>query len=1704
MRKSISIIVPTYNEEGNIRILVKRILKSISNSEFFAEIIFIDDNSIDGTRKIIAALKKEYINVFPIRLFLKKGKMGKAFSIIEGFKYANFDIVAIIDADLQYSPEMIPKMATMISREIDIVVANRNQLDNSFPRAFLFKICNHIFARFLHKLDYDVQSGLKVFRKKIIKEVILDPSPWTFDMEFLLSAQNYGYRIGVVKIDFHERFSGKSKLKFFKAIFEIAWSALKLKIKNYPPLLIGPESSEHMQGAGVVHKKKHFITHTTLHHYFSALDTFVLWQKIFIALLLLLFIIGLVADPLLTGIIFLSFISVLYFVDAVFNFILVMKSLIKPPEIFSTKEELEAIDDDKLPTYSIFCPLYKESQVLPHFVAAIEKMEWPKDKLEVLLLLEENDEDTIEVAQNMNLPDFVKIVVVPHSFPKTKPKACNYGITYAHGKYIVIYDAEDIPDPWQLKKAYLGFKKSPANVLCLQAKLNYFNPDQNILTRLFTAEYSLWFDVSLPGLQSINTSIPLGGTSNHFRRKDLVELKGWDPFNVTEDCDLGVRLFVKGFKTAIIDSVTLEEANSNFKNWLRQRSRWIKGYMQTYLVHMRDPLEFLKKNGWHAVIFQFVVGGKIASMLINPLLWITTIAYFTLTEYVGETIRALFPIWIFYIAVISLVFGNFLFLFYYMIGSAKRKHYQIIKYVFFVPIYWLMVSVAAVIALYQLFAKPHYWEKTHHGLHLLPAKNKERLMRLWRDLQSTYVYRGLVRAGVIFKPFLYAIKFISQLNLFGYVKSINKKLFSLYKKLSKIPVLLKIKKLKFTSRKVAPAAVMDSKNEQRVEDKEFLGNHGFINIKQRIETVLQKINLLEIMRLKTKSYLFLKNSIANNLSKKIISGTSFAKNKNTQAALERMISFPFSSKGILLAAVIISNILNFLFNAFLARKLSYVDLALVILMSTFWYVITIFTSGASSTINHKVAFLTARQEGGVARIFLKKTLLRGIRISVLMIIILFLLSQVLANFFKIDSYLVLVLFSPAILFGFLSSSLGGFLGGNLFFGRAAIVLLVESLTKLCFAIVFVILNKGDLAYLSIPLSLAVSALAGGFFVYRMPKVEKFRKINNNDYFPFNFFLSSVLASLSYIVFLSVDIVLVKHFFEQEIAGQYSIISLAGKMVYFLGTLPLVFLITLVSRREGLGQSSKNIFHLTLVSVVVLASLGVIVFGFLGFYTIPLLFGEKSLLITKWLPAYCMAVGIFALSNAIVTYHLAKKQYIFTYVSVGSSFVLAATIWFFHKDIRSVINLFLIISLFNFIVLAVLHLFEKHLPFLRRSVGDFSDIFSGKLPKAAPEVITAKKILIFNWRDTTHSFAGGAENYIHQLAKNWIKQGNHVTVFCGNDGKQKRYDRIDGVHIVRRGGFYLVYFWAFLYYIFRFRGKYDLVIDCENGIPFFTPLYVRKPIYAVLHHVHQNIFFHSLSKPLALLASTLEKDLMPLVYRNVKFITVSESSRKEMEKLGIGRAGIKIVHNGVNLDEFILGDKSDKPLILYLGRLKAYKSVDVLIRAFKKVIAKYPEAALIIAGSGDAEKYLKNLSFELGFDDRQIVFKGRVNEMEKVKLLQSAWVLVNPSFMEGWGVVVIEANACGTPVVASNVSGLCDAVNESKSGYLVQYGNVDSFAKKIMYIIENKKYRNKMNLEARTWAENFNWEKSSLEFMEFVENKKVKNLITDEKQAYEEN
>lgn len=377
-------------------------------------------------------------------------------------------------------------------------------------------------------------------------------------------------------------------------------------------------------------------------------------------------------------------------------------------------ESVTPSDARTLPVYTILVPLYREAEVLPQLTRAIQALDWPKAKLDVRLLLEVDDLHTIEAARAAQLPPYFTFVIVPEDGPRGKPKACNYGLAHARGEFVVIFDAEDLPEPDQLRKVYATFSAAGPNLACVQCRLNFYNPEQNLLTRWFTAEYSLWFDLLLPGLQRVGAPIPLGGTSNHFRRATLEEVGAWDPYNVTEDADLGIRLGKRQWRTVVIDSTTYEEANPQVGNWIRQRSRWIKGYAQTWLVHMRRPMDLWRALGTRGFLgFQCFVGGRVLVLLLNPIYWgLNALWYLTHAQFIGR----IFPAPIFYLGLLSLFVGNIAFLYLGMAGAMARQHYRLVKYTLLVPFYWMLMSIAAWKGVLQLLYRPHYWEKTRHGL----------------------------------------------------------------------------------------------------------------------------------------------------------------------------------------------------------------------------------------------------------------------------------------------------------------------------------------------------------------------------------------------------------------------------------------------------------------------------------------------------------------------------------------------------------------------------------------------------------------------------------------------------------------------------------------------------------------------------------------------------------------------------------------------------------------------------------------------------------------------------------------------------------------------------------------------------------------------------------------------------------------------------
>lgn len=460
------------------------------------------------------------------------------------------------------------------------------------------------------------------------------------------------------------------------------------------------------------------------------------WQKVLPALLLAALVIGLLLNVRSTVVVVLFIANISFAISILFKSLasinapivrakqrLAQRKLQRWRNELGVEHQEHRIPDSELPVYTILIPAFHEANIIAKLIENIGALDYPRSKLEVLLLLEEDDQETIAAAKAAAPPVNVRILVVPRGNPQTKPRACNYGLAMASGEFVVIYDAEDRPEPDQLRKAIASFREDERirrdvdpqarPLVCVQAALNYFNAEHNVLTRMFAVEYSHWFDSMLPGMEGTGIPLPLGGTSNHFRTRELRELGGWDPWNVTEDADLGLRASVRGYRVGIINSTTWEEACSKVPAWIKQRTRWIKGYMVTAAVNMRRPLRFLKRTGLGGAVGMIgLIAGTPMAFLAYPL-----VLGFTIVTYVGVQFIGLdLPSGLLGLGWATMILGNALMILVSGIVSWKRYGPRVAVFALLNPAYWVLHSIAAWRAAYQMVRTPHVWEKTPHGL----------------------------------------------------------------------------------------------------------------------------------------------------------------------------------------------------------------------------------------------------------------------------------------------------------------------------------------------------------------------------------------------------------------------------------------------------------------------------------------------------------------------------------------------------------------------------------------------------------------------------------------------------------------------------------------------------------------------------------------------------------------------------------------------------------------------------------------------------------------------------------------------------------------------------------------------------------------------------------------------------------------------------
>ncbi|WP_071672712.1 glycosyltransferase family 2 protein [Nioella nitratireducens] len=368
--------------------------------------------------------------------------------------------------------------------------------------------------------------------------------------------------------------------------------------------------------------------------------------------------------------------------------------------------------DQRDPVVTVMLPLFKEPDIAGHLVQRVARLDYPRELLDVLLLIEEGDSTTRDALARADLPFWMRAIIIPPGHPQTKPRAMNYGLNFARGSVVGVYDAEDAPEPDQLRKVVERFREVPPEVVCLQGQLDYYNPGHNWLSRCFTLEYATWFRLLLPGVQRLGLFVPLGGTTLFFRRTALEEMGAWDAHNVTEDADLGLRLARNGYKTEIVETTTFEEANAAPLPWVKQRSRWLKGYAMTWATHMRDPVQLWRDLGPRRFIgLQVQLLGTVFGFALAPVLWSLVIKLFGWPHPLDAVVPpgGYLGLALFFLSTQMLTFLAT------WRATAQARHRRLRRWIPVLDVYFLLASAATLLGLLELLVSPFHWRKTAHG-----------------------------------------------------------------------------------------------------------------------------------------------------------------------------------------------------------------------------------------------------------------------------------------------------------------------------------------------------------------------------------------------------------------------------------------------------------------------------------------------------------------------------------------------------------------------------------------------------------------------------------------------------------------------------------------------------------------------------------------------------------------------------------------------------------------------------------------------------------------------------------------------------------------------------------------------------------------------------------------------------------------------------
>lgn len=780
---------------------------------------------------------------------------------------------------------------------------------------------------------------------------------------------------------------------------------------------------------------------------------------------------------------------------------------------------------------------------------------------------------------------------------------------------------------------------------------------------------------------------------------------------------------------------------------------------------------------------------------------------------------------------------------------------------------------------------------------------------------------------------------------------------------------------------------------------------------------------------------------------------------------------------ILIVTTIVTSFIHFVVNLILARHLSIESFGIFIFLGNIVALIVIITGAYSSTVAQSVSEEYGRTRNAKLILPNKGVLLNIILISTIATLLWIFLVPFINSTTHISEN-VLFGFTPVISFLLLYGVYRGVLGGFFYFNLIALIIGLEAIIRTVISLFALNTENLPLVYAAFPISISF-----GFLLTLLIFKNKFKKIDKSEIInvsPSNkLFASLIIISTTTSIIFTIDMILVKFIFSPMIAGQYALLATIGRIIVVFNSL-LTYLLVLFASYEKSHLQEKRIFGIVLGVNLAIGISYIIAFGLLGKYTTGLLIGENSLSIISHLIPYTFAISLISVTEIFIIYHILKKEYKYIYIVLATAIMLVSGISIFHKSLDNIVSVLVVLSIFSFFATVCLHTIDsvkaREFLFLREIWFLFKK----------NKINSRSSVLFTNRKSMSHPESGGAETYSDRISKYLRDSGKEIVMLTNNEENGPHYENIGGIHYIRIGGFVSSYFLIPLYVIFHFRKKVDTIIDVHNAIPFFTPLFLRaRKNILIIHHVHTHIFEKYLPFGLSHIANTLESKIMPWVYRDSQIVTVSDSTYKDALQIGFRQKNMTIIHNGIDdPNENFFEDKKEYPLITYFGRVEKYKRVDFIIEALREIRLEIPEIHLVIAGSGGHIDELKSRSKDSGLHHK-ITFLGFVSEEDKVRILSSSWISIQPSEMEGWGITIIESNSYQTPVIGFDVPGICDSVLDKKTGLLCKNNSSKSLATAIITLIKDGSYLLKLSRNSREWAEKFSWSASGEKFKKII-------------------